>query len=564
MDDAALSTAYLSGTTLTQLALLAKSTKDRVRTRLKKLGIYTQQKIHKYSLPEMDICELYKQDVAVQDIATSYHTSTQPIVSILSKYKIRKPNQFKSLPYCKYIQVIDREFFVNVVNEHISKANVAVALGLNYDMVATLYKYHGLSGTSSSNIRSKLNQKKANVPLSKESFIDLHYNQCKSISQISNDMGVSVGYLRNLMRDEWVIDPLPQGEVRLSSEFRTIRDNIEDLADEVAKYPVLHLCKKYNVSADVMFRTLKEHSIDLPFRSRSLGEQQIVEFIQQLLPNEQIHTCDRTIIYPHELDIFIPHKNIAIEYCGLYWHSDARGKDNKYHISKLQQCNDKGIRLLTIFDDEYTNKPTLVQARIAHALGVMSSIKINARQCVVKEITARVKNEFLDINHLQGSDICKYSLGLFYADELVSVMTFARPSRARNSAKNMSADGLWELNRFASHTKYHVRGAAGKLLKHFQRNYPWSEIFSYADRRWSDGDLYTTLGFTLISTSKPNYWYLDKTFKKREYRFNYTKCELVKQGFDPNSTETAIMKERGYCKIWDCGALKFSIIKKPP
>ena len=105
-----------------------------------------------------------------------------------------------------------------------------------------------------------------------------------------------------------------------------------------------------------------------------------------------------------------------------------------------------------------------------------------------------------------------------------------------------------------------VVGGASKLLKHFIKTYNPNEIISYADKRWSDGNLYEVLGFQKYNESKPNYFYIING--KREYRFNYRKSILVKQGYDPNKTEKEIMEERGIPRIYDCGCLCYKGIKK--
>ena len=53
-----------------------------------------------------------------------------------------------------------------------------------------------------------------------------------------------------------------------------------------------------------------------------------------------------------ELDIFIPSKNLAIEYGSWFWHKDKLEKD----IVKYEICKQKGINLLTIYD-HYDDNP---------------------------------------------------------------------------------------------------------------------------------------------------------------------------------------------------------------
>ena len=102
-----------------------------------------------------------------------------------------------------------------------------------------------------------------------------------------------------------------------------------------------------------------------------------------------------------------------------------------------------------------------------------------------------------------------------------------------------------------------VIGIAGKLFEHFKDNYEWDNIFSYADRRWSDGSLYKIIGFDFVYNTSPNYWYF-KEDNKRIHRFNFRKDKIKHLG-NEEQTEWEIMQEQGWNRIWDCGSMKFVI-----
>ncbi|MFA5397397.1 MAG: hypothetical protein WC346_15410 [Methanogenium sp.] len=280
----------------------------------------------------------------------------------------------------------------------------------------------------------------------------------------------------------------------------------------------------------------------------SYQELSILNFIKSTY-SEKIIDRSRTIIPPYELDFVIPEKKLAIEYCGIYWHSELMGKDKSYHLNKLNLCTEKGYRLITIFEDELLDRPKVVFSRISNALGINKSEKIYARQCEVREISSSTASDFCNKHHLQGYTGSKIKLGLFYKNKIVSVMTFSKLSISKGS-KNK--EGSWELSRFCSDIHYRVIGGASKLLSYFEKNYQWNEIISYADRRWSSGNLYEKIGFTLVGETKPNYWYFKKSEYKRIHRF-----ALRKNSTDPkDQTEWEIRKSQGWNRIWDCGNLK--------
>ena len=277
----------------------------------------------------------------------------------------------------------------------------------------------------------------------------------------------------------------------------------------------------------------------------SLEQKELVTYIKNELHLDLIEN-DRKILNGLELDIFIPSKNIAIEYNGLYWHSEVGGNKNKtYHLNKLNECEKMGIKLITIFSDEWIHNTDIVKNRLKHILLRNVSNKIYARNCNIKEISILEKKNFLNKFHIQGNDKSKIKLGAFYNDELVAVMTF---SNLRIALGNKSSDNTqYEMARFATNYNYHVIGISGKLLKYFIKNNSPSKIISYADRRWSSNlsnNLYKTLGFSFIGNTQCNYWYTYR-YKERLYRFNFTKHSLVKMGADPLKSEWDIMKSMG-------------------
>ena len=279
-------------------------------------------------------------------------------------------------------------------------------------------------------------------------------------------------------------------------------------------------------------------------------EKEIVEFIKELgLGVEENNT---TVLCGKELDIYIPEKQIAIEFNGLYWHSDLF-KEDKYHLKKLEECESKGIKLIQIFEDEWLNKQEIVKSRLRNILGKIEN-KIYARNCVVKELDSKTVTKFLNENHLQGTVGSKIKLGLFYNEELVSIMTFGN---LRKNLGQKSKDDTFELLRFCNKLNVNIIGGASKLFKYFTSNYSCVSVISYADRRWGNGELYNTLGFKHIHNSQPNYFYVKNGEVKREARFKYRKDILVSEGFDKNKTEKQIMIDRNYFRIYDCGAMKF-------
>ena len=264
---------------------------------------------------------------------------------------------------------------------------------------------------------------------------------------------------------------------------------------------------------------------------------------------------DRQLIKPFELDIYSEINNLAIEYDGLMFHSFGKSKysmfnnsgseDRKKHLVKTQKCEELGVQLFHIFENEWLDKPEIWKSVINSKLG--NSERVYARKCVVTELTSSEAREFCETNHLQGSTNASVRLGLKLDNELVMVMTFGK---ARFSKKYE-----YELIRCCSKLGFTIVGGASKLLSYFEKNNKPKSLISYANRRWSLGNVYEKLGFELSHISEPNYFYFKPGSMKLESRNSFQKHKLeARLGFYSSElTETENMFNNGYRRIWDCG-----------
>lgn len=251
-----------------------------------------------------------------------------------------------------------------------------------------------------------------------------------------------------------------------------------------------------------------------------------------------------------ELDINIPSHNLAIEANGVYWHSEIYKKKD-YHLNKTELCRENGIQLLHIWEDDWKYKREILKSIILNKLNLIKN-KIYARKCYIKEVDSKLARQFLDQNHIQGFSTSSIKLGLYYNDELVSLMTFG--------LRNTNSKYQFELIRFCNKININVIGAASKIFKYFINNFNFKEIISYCDMSIFDGSVYKKLGFELISVSDPNYfWVVDGV---RKHRFNYNKKKLIKMGHDPLKTEVEIMHELDYYRVWGCGHQKYVYMTK--
>jgi len=251
--------------------------------------------------------------------------------------------------------------------------------------------------------------------------------------------------------------------------------------------------------------------------------------------------------------MYIPSRRLAFEYNGLYWHSSLQEcMYPGYHLDKTLEAERLGIRLVHIWSDDWILKPEIMQAKIRSLLNIKPPSTVYARNCAVMVPTALQKQEFYQKNHIKGDGAGRVSYALQASDmSIVAMATF-----------KVLGEGVFDLNRFAVDISTHVPGAFSKLLAHFKRNNDWTSITTYADRSWSQGNVYKVSGFTLAHTTPPAFHGLEYGFSQRVSRRAYTHARLASrfpQSYDPTKTQLENMDLAGVPVIYDCGNYAFTL-----
>ena len=299
---------------------------------------------------------------------------------------------------------------------------------------------------------------------------------------------------------------------------------------------------------------LQGHGCPLHHCNVSKKEKELSNFITSLIGEDNVVLNNKQILSSKkELDIYLPNYNIAFEFNGLYWHNELN-KPKNYHLDKTNECLQQNIRLFHIFEDEWIYKQNIIKSMIKNILHLNNNI-IYARKCEIKLIDSKTSKLFLEENHLQGNCYGSINIGLYFNNELVSLMVFGSSRHFIGNGKKK-----YELLRFCNKLNTSVIGGASKLFKYFINTYNPNEIISYADNRWSKGNIYEVLNFQLYNLSKPNYYYI--IGDKRIYRYNLRKNILMKKFNCPKEkTEKQFCFEQKWYRIYDCGCLCYKWLK---
>jgi transposase-like protein len=277
----------------------------------------------------------------------------------------------------------------------------------------------------------------------------------------------------------------------------------------------------------------------------------VKDFFESVSAHNFSSTYD--VLNTRELDGYNVKLNIAFEFCGLYWHNDQFIQDKNYHHSKYVECINKNIRLLTIFEDEWKYRNSQVKGFIESIISP-NITHIYARKCFVKLINNIEASDFINEYHIQPFSYFRilYAYGIYYNEELLGVMSFGRHHRQNGGNENSIV-----LSRLVFKRGYKLIGGASKLFQYALKNElnDYGTIISWSDNRWSLGNVYSKMGFSLDVEYGPDYSYVD--YKKPDKRIPKQNMTKKKINCKESQTERERALELGYARIWDCGKKKW-------
>lgn len=339
-------------------------------------------------------------------------------------------------------------------------------------------------------------------------------------------------------------------------QFHDIQFSKEYLEEQYERdKPISELADKIGVSRNHILKLFAVHGIersklDPPWRSKA--EIELFDFLRSEFPEDDWECSNKTLINPFELDIVNHTKRIAVEYCGLYWHAEySSGKDKLYHRRKFDLCENKGYKLITVFESDNIQK---VKQLLLKLNG--KTKRIFARNTITKKLDSKTASEFHSKYHIHGHVGGSHHFGLFYQDELVMAISFGK--------NRFGKQYEYECSRLTTNDSLTVVGGVSKLFKKFIDEVGPSSIVTFADLRFGNGKSYLNCGFTEEDKTHPNYWYFKKNTTKIFSRVKFQKHKLSStlETFDPEKTEFENMIENNWDRIWDCGNAKYTWFNK--
>lgn len=294
---------------------------------------------------------------------------------------------------------------------------------------------------------------------------------------------------------------------RKFEEYLIRYKSIKGSVDEYPNSEILDTLKLSISLQDVLKMRDKDLlNVDESFLKSSSNER-TVETILKDLGVRYVKNC-RTILNDNrELDFFIADKSIAIEVNPIATHHSNEtykhfsAKPNDYHYSKYLECKQSNIELIQLYDFDLKDVEYLKKFL---SLKLRNDLvrKIFARKTAIKEIQTSTARQFLEKYHRDGYRGATTKLGLYYDDELVSVMTFA---------KSQNSIAQFEIARYATIDNTIVVGGLSKFVSRFKQLSDCKSLMTFSDNDKGSGRGYLKSGFEYVKETGSRLIYLSNS-----------------------------------------------------
>lgn len=164
----------------------------------------------------------------------------------------------------------------------------------------------------------------------------------------------------------------------------------------------------------------------------------------------------------------------------------------RQEAKKMLSAGNEDADIITVAEDRWRSRSCIYGPRLLSHLGIFRPVY--ARNCEARRTDRKTAGLFLSENHSYGMSVCRYCYALYEKGNTMpsGAATF---SNARKWIKDGQEIRSYEWVRYASSPGTRILGGMGKVLARFIEDIRPDDIMSYADMEWSDGKVYTKLGF---------------------------------------------------------------------
>ena len=289
-----------------------------------------------------------------------------------------------------------------------------------------------------------------------------------------------------------------------------------------------------------------------PYNYRGL-QTEVYDYVKSICKEHTVRIdCKNILSNGKQLDIYIEDLNIAIEFNGCFWHNSDKGVYGKdplpmmYHFEKSSECDDSGIRLIHIFEDEWLNHKKLCKSKLKKLICSYKLRHIDSALCEIAEVDDVTKQLYLNKYTFYGNDGSSKQYCLKCHDKIIAMMTF---SKTRNNKQYN-----WQILNYIEVNSIVVDNGFDTLLNYFKYTINNNDtICYYASRDWENVNDYKCMKF--VELKKPHVYWTIKSQRIKNYIVNEVYAKQICKTYNDSLSLVENMNNNGYYRIYDSGIL---------
>ena len=287
-------------------------------------------------------------------------------------------------------------------------------------------------------------------------------------------------------------------------------------------------------------RCLTCHPVDI---GKSEKQREIIQFVNKVtqgafVPEDRKHIC------PYEIDMLNEKLMLGIEFDGIYWHCHFNGNPDNHLAAKTDMCNQKGITLVHVFEDEWDERKKQCKAMLQQIISADS--KAQFHNASVVHISENECRKFLDENSYDiFSKPSRFNYGLINEGKLISCMTL---SWFNNKAL---VTNICNSTAICTTQTYHM--FIDFIQNEFSITHSIQSIQMNIDNRWPQDTLMNELKFNEVKKTAPSFWLIDMNEGWKRKCKGVNKKVLNQYGSYTNNNRKQFMYDNNLTYIVDCG-----------
>lgn len=287
---------------------------------------------------------------------------------------------------------------------------------------------------------------------------------------------------------------------------------------------------------------------DLVSYKKSKFENEIFDYLKSVKPDLTVERNNRAILYPKEIDLYLPDFNVGIECNPACTHNvnsnsfdlSSSGLPKGYHYDKSLLARKAGVCLVQLFKVDWNSHQSAVKSLILNALGLKP--KVDASELEISKLSTHEAFEFFNQSHVYGFSKSEECLGL--KDDKRNIQ-FAASFRKHK-------DGSYEVSRFCSSVDCEVTDGLKALVDKFEEFHN-SNLYAFTDISYHPNVSLAGCGFEFLGIRNPEYRWVDLNDTQVIRKSGCTKSKLSKM-FDENVEDIkSFLLNKSFVQVFDSG-----------